>query len=71
MFSSDTIISMAVGLGGLAATIIGTWIGYQSLKAMRANRSSSMSAKVPFSIGTFTNKFPSPLSYNDPYECRL
>lgn len=38
--SSDTIISIVVGIGGLAATIAGTWIGYLALKTMRSSPSS-------------------------------
>ncbi|KUJ10074.1 uncharacterized protein LY89DRAFT_740472 [Mollisia scopiformis] len=34
--SADTIISITVGLGGLAATVLGTWFGYLALKTMRS-----------------------------------
>jgi hypothetical protein len=35
MISSDAIISLAIGLGGIFIAVLGTWIGYLSLKAMK------------------------------------
>lgn len=40
MVSSDTIISIVIGIGGFAATTAGTWIGYLALKTMRSGVSS-------------------------------
>jgi len=37
MLSSDTIISLGIGLGGLAVAILSTWVRYLSLKAMKTS----------------------------------
>jgi protein-S-isoprenylcysteine O-methyltransferase Ste14 len=45
MPSSDTIISLAIGLGGLLVAILGIWIAYLSLKTMKSNWNPSLRPK--------------------------
>jgi hypothetical protein len=42
--SPDTVISLAIGLGGLAVAIVGTYIGYLTLKTMKADVESGSKA---------------------------
>jgi hypothetical protein len=37
MTSFDTITSLAITFAGVAITVMGTWIAYLSLKAMKSN----------------------------------
>ena len=46
MSSVDTITSLAIGFGGLGVAILGTWIGYLSLKAMKCTLHSGIKARA-------------------------
>jgi hypothetical protein len=55
MSSSDTVISLVIGLGGLFITVVATWIGYLGLRAMRSNQNICM--KTEYCLGTFIDIF--------------